>query len=205
MRLLPIAVAVLFSQAAVRVASSQSMRPADLGEGKMLVASRDLGDPNFVKTVVLLVHYDEEGVLGLILNRRSNVPISRVLDDIGEAKGRSDPVYAGGPVAKTGILALSSFRGQGTDAKPVFGDVYLVSSKELLQKSLAATVESGKLHVYLGYAGWTVEQLEREVDLGAWYIFPGNTAAIFDSDPDSLWSRLIRETEMGIAAVIHRN
>jgi putative transcriptional regulator len=76
-----------------------------------------------------------------------------------------------------------------------------VSSKDLLQKSFASTVESNMLHVYLGYSGWTEPQLENEVDLGAWYIFRGDAAAVFDSDPDSLWSRLIRETELRIASL----
>src|SRR5580700_11796946 len=100
MRLLSIAAAVLLSESVVQLAAAQSMQPSDLGAGKMLVASRDLPDPNFSKTVVLLVQYDDEGVVGLILNRRSKVPISRVLDDMDGAKDRSDPIYAGGPVGR---------------------------------------------------------------------------------------------------------
>src|SRR5271169_783208 len=106
MRLLSIAAAVLLSESVVYVAAAQSMRPADLAAGKMLVASRDLPDPNFAKTVVLLVQYDEDGVVGLILNRRSKVPISRLLDDLPGARNRRDPVYAGGPVGTTEVLAL---------------------------------------------------------------------------------------------------
>jgi putative transcriptional regulator len=101
MRLLSIAAAVLLSESAVHTAAAQSMQPDDLAAGKMLVASRDLPDPNFSKTVILLVQYDDEGVVGLILNRRSKVPISRVLEDVGGAKERSDPIYAGGPVGRT--------------------------------------------------------------------------------------------------------
>ena len=189
---------VWLSHAAIENASAQSMQPADLGAGKLLVASRDLPDPNFAKTVVLLVQYDEDGVVGLILNRRSTVPISRVLDNLDGAKDRPDPVYAGGPVGKT-VLALLRSRSKPDDARRVIEDIYLVSTKELLQKSFAAAIEFSMLHVYLGYSGWTAPQLEHEVDLGAWYIFRGDAAAVFDSDPDSLWSRLIRETELRIA------
>src|SRR5580704_3889037 len=56
----------------------QSKNAKSLGAGKLLVASRNLGDPHFAKTVILLVRYDEHGVLGLILNRRTDVPLSRV-------------------------------------------------------------------------------------------------------------------------------
>jgi len=180
------------------------MRPADLGAGKILVASRDLPDPNFAKSVVLLVQYGDDGVVGLIVNRRSKVPVSRVLDDVPGAKDRPDPIYAGGPVGKTGVLALLRAHDKPGDAKRVLGDVYLISSKDLLEKTLASPAASGVFHVYLGYAGWAVGQLEHEVDLGAWYIFRGDAAAVFDSDPDTLWSRLIRETELRIAAVTRR-
>ena len=79
--------------------------PKDLGVGKLLVSSRGLGDPNFAGTVVLLVHYDEKGVLGLILNRRTDVPLSQVLD-LKAAKDRSDPVYLGGPMEPSTVFAL---------------------------------------------------------------------------------------------------
>jgi putative AlgH/UPF0301 family transcriptional regulator len=198
-----LSLAIPLSPLCVWMAQGQSMRQEDLGAGKILVASRELPDPNFAKSIVLLVQYDEDGVLGLIVNRRSKVPVSRVLDDEA-AKDRPDPIYAGGPVEKAGVMGLLRANDKPGDAKRVFGDVYLISSKDLLEKTLASPVESNAFHIYLGYAGWTVGQLEHEVDLGAWFIFRGDAAAVFDSDPDTLWSRLIRETELHIAAVVHR-
>jgi len=204
MRLLSIAAAVMLAQAAARTAAGQSVQPADLGAGKLLVASRELPDPNFARTVVLLVQYDDEGVMGLILNHRSKVPISRVLDNIDSAKERTDPVYAGGPVGRTQVLALLRSRSKPQDAKHVFGNIYLVSTKDLLQKTFAAEAEPNTVHVYLGYSGWTVEQLEHEVDLGAWYIFRGDAAAVFDANPESLWPQLIGETELRLASAVRR-
>ena len=75
----------------------QSKNIKDLSAGKLLVASRDLADPNFAETVVLLVRYDAQGVIGLVLNRRSDVPLSRAFKDLKAAQGRSDQVYFGGP------------------------------------------------------------------------------------------------------------
>jgi putative transcriptional regulator len=200
MRWLPIAATVLCLEGAVRLAEAQSMRPADLGAGKLLVASRDLPDPNFAKTVVLLVQYDEDGVVGLILNRRSKVPISRVLDEVAGAKERPDPVYAGGPVGRTEVLALVRSRRPLGDAKRVFGDVFAVSSREAMEKTFASATDADAVRVYLGYSGWTEPQLEHELDLGAWYIFQGSAKAVFDADPESLWERFIRETELRIAS-----
>ena len=186
-------------------AQCQSTRPADLRVGKLLVASRDLPDPNFARTVVLLVQFSDDGVIGLIINRRSQVPVSRVLDNMAGARGRQDAVYAGGPVGQTDILALLRAPKQPGDAKRVMGEVFLVSSKETLEETLAAATGPDKMHVFLGYAGWTEPQLQHEVDLGAWYIFQGSPEAVFNSEPDSLWPRLIRETEVRVARAAAHN
>ena len=200
MRWLRMAAMFLCLLAAVSMAQAQSTRPQDLGQGKLLVASPDLADPNFAKTVVLLVEYNDDGVVGLILNRRSKVPISRVLDALPSAKNRSDLVYAGGPVGRTDILALVRAGKAPADAKHVLGDVYLASTKESLERTFSGGGDAGTVHVYLGYSGWTEPQLENEVNLGGWYILPGTGKLIFDDDPDSVWDRLIRLTETRIAA-----
>ncbi|MGO4882174.1 MAG: YqgE/AlgH family protein [Bryobacteraceae bacterium] len=196
---LVIAGMVLSIYACAQVASAQSTRPEDLAAGKLLVASPDLPDPNFAQTVVLLVEYDDDGVVGLILNRRSKVPISRVLEELAGAKNRADPVYAGGPVGRTDVMALVRGRRAPGGAKRVVGDVFLVSSKEDMEKTFAGATDADTVHVYLGYSGWTMAQLQHELDLGAWYIFAGNAKAVFEQDPDALWQRLIRETELRIA------
>lgn len=171
-----------------------------LAPGQFLVASRDLGDPNFAHSVVLLLHYDDEnGALGVIVNRRSDVPLSRVFEDLQGSKGRTDPIYVGGPVEAGSVLALLKSESKLKDAEHVFGNVYLISSKALLEKTLAAGVEASQFHVYLGYAGWAREQLEHEVDLGAWHVLPADATSVFHSDPESVWPRLIKQTELRIA------
>jgi putative transcriptional regulator len=171
----------------------------DLGAGKVLVASRDLGDPPFAQTVVLLVHQDAQGVVGLILNRRTNVPLSRVLKDLKAAKDRSDPVYLGGPLEAPTVFGLLKSPSKIEGAETVLGGVYLISAKNLFEQTISTRPDPAVFHVYLGYAGWTNEQLRREVELGAWFIFPANARTVFDSDPDSLWPQMIRKTELKLA------
>jgi putative transcriptional regulator len=184
------------------LALAQAMGQVDsLAAGKFLVASRDLGDPNFAESVILLVNYDsEKGAMGLIVNRQTDVALSRVFEDLKEAKGRKDPVYIGGPVELNNVLALLKSDSKPADAKHVFGDVYLVSSKALLQKTLGAQVESNAFHVYIGYAGWGAGQLEHEVELGGWHIMAAEASSVFHSDPESVWPRLIRRTELQVAS-----
>jgi putative AlgH/UPF0301 family transcriptional regulator len=168
--------------------------PKNLGAGKLLVASRGLGDPNFAKTVILLVHYDENGAVGLVLNRRTNVPLSRVLD-FEAAKDRSDPVYLGGPVGPSAAFALFQTSVKIEKAENIFGGVYLISDRALFEQTISARPDPGVFHVYLGYAGWTQDQLRTEVQLGAWFVFPPDAATVFNADPDSLWLQTIEKTE----------
>jgi putative transcriptional regulator len=177
----------------------QSKNTKVLATGKVLVASRDLADPNFAETVVLLVHYDAQNVVGLVLNRRSDVPLSRVLKGLKAAKDRSDPVYLGGPVETPAVFGLLQSQSKVDGAERVVGGVYLISEKKLFEHTISARPDPGNFHVYLGYAGWTADQLKMEVALGAWFIFQGDSSTVFSSDPDSLWSQMIRKTELKLA------
>lgn len=178
----------------------QSKNPENLGIGKLLVASRDLADPIFAKTVVLLVHYDAESVVGLMVNRRSDVPLSRVFEQLKAAKTRSDLVYLGGPVEISAVFALLQSKAKPKTAERILGDIYLISTKSVFEKTLSARADPGVFHVYLGYAGWTPDQLRKEVEVGAWFIFQGDAQTVFNSDPDNLWSQMIRKTELKMAS-----
>jgi putative transcriptional regulator len=173
----------------------QSNNANSLGPGKLLVASRNLGDPNFAKTVILLARYDDHGVLGLILNRRTDVPLSRVLETLKAAKDRSDPVYVGGPLEMPAVFGLMQSPGKLEGAEHVFDGVYLIAEKSLFEQTISARPDHGVFHVYLGYAGWTPDQLRLEVKLGAWFVFPAETSTVFNANPDSLWLEMIRKTE----------
>jgi putative AlgH/UPF0301 family transcriptional regulator len=178
----------------------QSKNPEDLGLGKLLVASRGLADPIFAKTVVLLVHYDAASVVGLMVNRRSDVPLSRVFDQLKAAKNRSDPVFLGGPVEISAVFALLRSKAKREQGEHLWGDVYLISAKSLFEKTLSSRPDPGVFRVYLGYAGWTPDQLRKEVEVGAWFIFQGDAQTVFNSDPDNLWSQMIRKTELKLAS-----
>ena len=172
---------------------------AELEAGKFLVASRNLGDPNFAGTVVLLLKFDdEEGALGIIVNRRTDVPLSRVFENIKTAKDRTDAVYIGGPVEPGSVLALLKSATKVEDASRVLTGIYLISGKALLEKA-AAEAPSDSFHAYLGYAGWGPGQLEHEVELRGWHVLRADAATVFDQEPDGVWEKLIRRTELRIA------
>lgn len=182
-------------------APSQSSYPVrELAATRFLVARRELRDPNFAHTVILLVDYDdEEGAMGLIINRPTKVPLSRLFQELEPAKGLEEPVYVGGPVAPIGVLALLRSRTKPDGARHVFDDIYLISTRESLEKAMEAGVDTSELRIYAGYSGWAAGQLDVEVRLGSWHIFNGDPGAVFDSEPGTLWERLIQHAELRIA------
>jgi putative transcriptional regulator len=181
------------------IASGPSTDVKDLGIGKLLVSSRGLADPNFVESVVLVIQYDQQGTVGLTINRRTRAPISRVFQDLNTAKDRSDPIYIGGPVEMTAVFGLFRSRKKLDGSASVLSEVYLLSSKAALEKALATSSGPGDFRLYLGYCGWAAGQLENEVRRGGWWIVDGNAGLVFDPEPGSVWSRLIARTEQQIA------
>ena len=81
----------------------------------------------------------------------------------------------------------------------ILSGVYLISTKTLFEKVISGRPGPGIFHVYLGYAGWSNDQLRKEVELGSWFIFQGDARTVFDSDPDSLWRQMIQKTELKLA------
>lgn len=154
--------------------------------GRLLVASRDLADPNFAQTVVLVVRHSEDGAMGLILNRATGRDAGAVVSDL---KG---PLDHGGPVSPRQIYALFRASRKKMAEKPILEDVYLMSSREQLNAAR-------EYRVFQGYAGWGAGQLENELRLGAWHVTDATGDLVFAAGREKLWPRLIRQTEQRIA------
>jgi len=206
-RLLWVAVLVALAASAAPAVRRRLLIPSqagglakELAAGKLLVARRSLQDPNFAETVILLVeHSGDEGTVGLILNRQTKIPLSRLSKEIEGAKGRTEPLYLGGPVQTEGIMALVRSRAKLEEAKHVLADIYMISSKASLEKTISSNSAASSLRLYLGYAGWDAGQLEFELGMDAWDILPATAAVIFDPHPETLWSRLVEQTELQMA------
>jgi len=170
--------------------------PEQLAPGTLLVASAKLGDPNFSETVVFIIRRDrEEGTMGVVLNRRLDVTLAKAFPQM-HATG--DPVYEGGPVSPDAVQALLRTTEKADNAERIVGDIYHVTRKASLEKSIADHVSGAKFRVYLGYAGWGPGQLESEMRQGAWTATRG-AKYVFDSDPATLWERLNRDSQSQVA------
>ncbi len=163
--------------------------------GRLLIASPQLADPNFVRTVVLVLQHHDEGSLGIVLNRPSEATVAEALPAWGGYVGRPAVLFGGGPVGIEGALCLArlqgleeppGWQGLGLPGLPGLGLVDL--DGEPVQ--VAARLE--RLRIFAGYAGWSAGQLESEIKIGGWYKVASRPRDPFTPRPASLWGDVLR-------------
>ena len=165
--------------------------PLSVGKGVLLVASPSLEDPNFRQAVVLVVEHGPEGTVGIILNRSTNVLLSKALPDITVLEGTSYRLFAGGPVEPTRFLLLFRLKEPPADARSVFDGVYLGRTPRALENIITRAKPTETFRAFAGFAAWVPRQLEAELLLGAWGILPPDSIGMFDKDPATFWSDCI--------------
>ena len=168
-------------------------RPA---KGQLLVATRQIGDLNFGKSVILLVAYEDGGgAMGVIVNRPTPIPLAKILPQFEALAGRDDQVWMGGPVLPTSLLVLLESSKPGADAETVFGDVHVLTSRGALEGVLASKKRPGRFRAYAGHAGWGPGQLENEIERGDWLVLPARPDIVFSKEPGEVWERLMERSE----------
>ena len=172
---------------AIPVVASTEFAPSSVAKGMLLVASPSLEDSHFRQAVVLVVEHGPEGTVGLILNRSTNVLLSKALPDITVLKGTSYRLFAGGPVEPTRFLLLFRLKEPPADARSVFDGVYLGRTPKALERIITQAKPAETFRAFAGFAAWAPRQLEAEMRLGAWAILPPDSISIFDQDPATLW------------------
>ena len=167
--------------------------------GMLLLATPALVDPHFAETVVLLLDVNEEGALGVVLNRPSPVPVAEVLPEWGSVATEPEVLFHGGPVGPDGALGIALAGGPGVrdvgfrEVAGRLGLVDLDTPTGLLAGGIAA------LRVFAGYAGWGAGQLEAEVADGSWYVVPGEPGDAFHADTAQLWREVLRRQPDALA------
>lgn len=163
--------------------------------GRLLVASPLLGDPNFDRTVVLLVEHGDEGALGLVLNRPSELPVAEVLPRWSDRAAAPAAMFLGGPVQPSAVICLAR-SGNGEDgsdggegpltetAVPGISLLDLDGEPDVLPAGV-------ELRCFAGYSGWSEGQLEAEIDEGAWFVVDPGPDDPFVRHPSELWKQVL--------------
>ncbi len=165
--------------------------------GKLLVATDEVRGLHFAETVVLLLHYDETGTLGLVVNRPIDAAPIEALPELEDLATYRDTLYWGGPVRLSTLRALLRTDTPPDDAVQIFDAVHLVNINETL---LETASNAANLRFFMGYAGWAPGQLERELAFDSWHILPATAELVFADDSSDIWRRLVPPREYRAAA-----
>ena len=156
-------------------------------EGHLLIAAPQLPDPNFSRTVVLLVQYNAHGAFGLILNQPSDIKLSDLWSRIDDAPCESDAyISIGGPVDGPILVLHTDVTHSESEVLP---GVYIASDRENVRHIVLDEVEP--FRVFSGYAGWGHGQLETELELGGWISLAATKELVFDENVSGLWQNVV--------------
>ncbi len=159
-------------------------------KGMVLIASPDLLDPNFKRSVVLLCEHNSEGSFGLILNKPLNIKISDAVEDLADW---DLPLNIGGPVQNNTIHVLHRRGDLISDSLEIDDGVFWGGNYEEIQ-SLVNTgqINAEEFRFFLGYSGWGVGQLEDEMQEDSWYQSSITNDLAFNTLPEKMWSNVLR-------------
>ncbi|MBD0292764.1 MAG: YqgE/AlgH family protein [Jiangellaceae bacterium] len=171
---------------------------ADSLTGRLLVATPVLRDPNFHRTVVLILSHDDDGALGVVVNRPTGVPVVDILPSWQPVVTEPGVVFQGGPVSLDSALGLVAMidASEPLGVRRVHGRVGVVdldAPPEVVQPGVSA------MRVFAGYAGWSPEQLEAEISQGSWYVVDAEDGDAFSDEAEELWRAVLRRQQGPLA------
>jgi len=200
----PAVVLVAVALAAIAVTAGGSAQPgAGAGSlaGQFLVATPEMQDPRFARTVIYMVRHDATGAQGLVVNRPlREIPLALLLEQTGiESRGVEGTVrlHAGGPVDVLRIFVLHTAEYMSEGTLPVKDGIALTFQPDILD-AIARGKGPRRALVAVGYAGWAPGQLEAEMKTGAWARASADEALIFDGDDDTKWDRAMARRKIDL-------
>ena len=156
--------------------------------GQLLIAGAALFDPNFRRTVILVGEHNDEGALGVVLNRPTGVSVADAVPPLRSLVGPEDRIFVGGPVQPQSPVILAEFERPDDAGVLAFGSVGFLTGE--VEAGAAETVRRAR--VFAGYAGWGPGQLEAELQESSWIVEPAFPEDVFTEDPEGLWTRVLR-------------
>lgn len=163
----------------------------ELRPGNILIATPELDDTEFARTVILIVTR-EKGTMGVVMNQRNFIPstVNELLPELKEAP--EVPLYNGGILEKDILFVLHSFE-EIKDGLPLDDGMFMNGDFDHIQQYLAERHEmNGKARFFIGYAGWGPSQLEKEIEEGCWIVSKCDRKLLLESDSDSIWTTALK-------------
>ncbi|MBT0993573.1 YqgE/AlgH family protein [Cellulomonas sp. DKR-3] len=169
--------------------------------GRLLVATPLLLDPNFHRTVVLLLDHNDEGAFGVVLNRPLPVDVDSVLPGWEDVVSVPGGLFQGGPVGLDGAIGVAVTPDEGVPVVDRFTGEFGLVDLDADPSDLVGRFTG--LRIFAGHAGWGGGQLEAEIEEGSWFVVPSVPDDAFTAAPDTLWSRVLRRQGGDLAMLAH--
>jgi len=173
----------------------------DSARGNLLIAGPRLVDPNFWRTVVLVVEHTEDGALGLVLNRPSDTTVGEAVPQLEPMVDLGEQLFIGGPVQPSSVIVLARFEDPSDAALISFEDIGVLGTGGETEEEQGVGVRKGR--AFVGHAGWGPGQLDSELERDDWILEPARREDAFTTEPLDLW-RLVLERKGGSYALVAR-
>jgi len=165
--------------------------------GRLLLSNATLFDPNFRRTVVLIGHHDDEGAVGVVLNRPLGVSVDEAVPPLSDLVGSSDELFEGGPVQPDAAVVIAEFSDPSRAGLVAFGAIgFLPDEMDTADRDAIL-----RARIFAGYSGWGPGQLEDELAEDAWLVTDATDGDVFTPEPDRLWERVVRRLGPGYAVL----
>ena len=154
-------------------------------KGRILISEPFLNDPYFKRTVILLCEHNEEGSFGFVLNRYLDMSITRIMKEFPDLNTK---VGVGGPVQNQNLFFLHTLGEKLEGSKEVYNGVYMGGNFDVLKLMIeTGQIEEKDVRFFVGYSGWSADQLDQELKEKSWIVSPTSQNAIMNTTNDSLW------------------
>lgn len=173
--------------------------PEDL-RGRLIVASPLIGDGNFDRSVLFIVEHNDEGALGVVINRPTETPVSDALPRWEDRLADPGVVFEGGPVGLSSVIALALTESADDEALSPVPGMAGVATVDLDSDPVITQAMVTTMRFFGGYAGWAPGQLEGEIGGGAWFVTKATIGDIFTATPHGLRESVLRRQRSGARA-----
>jgi len=162
-------------------------------QGKLLLSEPFSQDPNFKRTVVLLVTHDEEGSVGFVLNRPMDLKLEEIIDEFDSSHL---PVWDGGPVQRDSLFYIHTLGDAIPDSIPITPELYWSGNFETVKALIKENkLAENEIRLFIGYSGWGAQQLDNEIQNNSWLVAPSSKDLVMNAGKDTdekFWKNVIK-------------
>ena len=168
-------------------------------KGRILISDPFLPDPNFKRSVILLVSHDEEGSLGFILNKTVEINLDETELNINNQEHK---MYFGGPVQSSDLFYIHRMGKEIEGSEVVKDGIFWGGAFSSIEEKLKqGGISESNIRFFIGYSGWESKQLEKEIEEDSWLVIESNLEDILEGNPKDLWKEILREMEGKISVL----